>query len=176
MKKTIIVFSLLFTICASKISYSEINETELPLLHRKLALMALKLSDSRKNLSTIMNDIGKIAQQEPLHQLTSYATIGAEMRQIKTSTIFLVELLSMSPKIKNDYVLNYMRRQIQIMNIAKEAAYNRLEAIITWYASIENKAALHLMDKVKENIRSLIKLFDETIFILEKGIHKINTQ
>lgn len=171
--KKIIILSLLFIIVIPKPSYSEFTETEIQLLTNNLLAIQERLFDNREKLRLIQSDFRK--EMQASDQLLGVMIIG-EMGIIKTTTLYIQELLAMFPAIKHDFILNYIEREIQIINDEKRMTYDRLERIIKYSAHIENKASLYHIDKVKDTIRSLIKIFDETIVILEKSMTKITKQ
>jgi len=178
MKKTLIVFSLLFVLCVPRLSYAEINQRQLELLITKLEPKIQMLYTNQEEWTNIMVDMAHIAEKLESFSLESkvYQDIRISMTITRTELCCICESLNILPIIKNDEVLSYTKRRFERIPVVKRRLEESLKLTQEGYPFIKNKAALFKLDKAKDIMREVLGVYDKIITILENSIPKISKE
>ncbi len=179
----VVVLALLFVIFATRLSFSQkeltkeewireisdlAKENELEINKLKLQLISGgDLSGNIRKLSDIMLDLLEI---QKIYKSIYLQQIFDELDDINTIFTYETHFLFNCIMIKKEYEMEYYNKEIERLEIEKQTIDLNIKNIRLYYASVTNDAALHLIDKAKEIIRSSLELFDKSIEILKSNI------
>ena len=158
MKEVITTFILLFIICTPEPTFSQ-NSLQDPIK---------QFQDIRKQLNYISQDLLIItkASSNPDRQyflsMTTNAITSSE--DIIANT---VDLIFLFPAIKDEHKIESFKYVQFRLSELKRLMEFQIGSIQIGYAGIKNQAALHLIDKAKDQMRASLSLFDKSIEALK---------
>ena len=173
MKKMIVILSVLITISIPEVSFSrkEITKNLYDLDKLEILNIRNKLRESIKNLSVVKEDLKLIyismsACEAKERFLVMQSRENVE--NIERIYMYLEAELERVSLIKKDKISYY--RYLKEYNIEqmRRLVNEYLNNTQRMYPQISNKAALHLIDKAAETVRSSSELLDKAVEIVER--------
>jgi hypothetical protein len=158
MKKVLIPFILLCIICTPKSTFSQNSFQDL----------IQQFGGIEKQLNYFSQDLLKInkasSNQHETYFLSSITNSISSSEDIISNTM---DFIFLYPAIKDEHKLN-LNRYIQLrLSSLKKQMESEIKFVQTAYAGINNQAALHLIDKAKDQMRASLILFDRSIEVLK---------
>jgi len=158
MKKVLTPFILLFIIFTPEPTFSQ----------NSLLDLIKQFQDTEKQLRYLKSDLLTIATASSNSKRDYFYfgiadSIGSSADIISNA----VDLIVLSHPIKEEEkptISIYIQSRLSML---KKHIESEIKFIKTAYAGIKNQAALHLIDKAKEEMRASLNLFDRSIKILK---------
>ena len=159
MKKVIAIFILLCVVCFPTPTFSQ----------NSLLDIIKQFQDTEKQLRYLKYDLFKIAEASSNPERDYFYfrianSIGSSADIISNA----LDLTVLSQSIKEEQkspISIYIQSRLSMLKMHIES---EIKLIQTAYAGIKNQAALHLIDKAKDQMRASLILFDRSIKILKK--------
>jgi hypothetical protein len=163
MKKIIAAFILLCVICSPKLAFSQNNIQDI----------IKQFEDTEKELRNLSTDLHKITDSSSNWVRTNFNLLAAN--SIGSSSDIMnhaVDLIVLSQPVKEKQKLViYIYIKSRLLMLKKRIEFEINDIQTKYYAGIENRTALNLIDKAKEKMRASLSLFDRSIEAL--NINKI---
>lgn len=159
MKQIIASFILLCVLCSPKLAFPQNSMHDI----------IKQFEDTEKQLRNLSTDLHKITDSSSNWVRTNFNLLAANgigsSSDIMSHAVDLI-FLSRSVKEKQQLVIYiYIRSRLLMLKKRIEFEINDIQT--NYYAGMENRAALHLINKAKEKMRASLSLFDRSIEALE---------
>lgn len=163
MKKIIAIFILLCVIFHPKPAFSQNSMQDI----------IKQFEDTEKQLRNLSVDLHKITDSSSNWVRTNFNLLAAN--SIGSSSDIMshaVDLIVLSQPVKEKQKLViYIYIKSRLLMLKKRIEFEINDIQTKYYAGIENRTALNLIDKAKEKMRGSLSLFDRSIEAL--NINKI---
>ena len=168
MKKIITLLSLLIAISAPKPSCSQNKTILLEICDRQKKIYDTqeKIYDNSQTLYDIYDDLAPILDNRG--EVCERQLSRLIIRSSAVICHYTTHLLSTLRYITEEGKIFWYNDYKGVISNSKGSLQQNLDTLRIMYGVLENKAALLLIDKAKDNIRSSIKLYDQVIELLQQ--------
>ena len=159
MKQLVIILSMLFILFTPLVSYTgSISRDQMKL---KLASITSQLLEEGKTLTNIRSDLAEIARSGDVYESRSISHIRESIYNTVLILGYEGQFNVVYGFVNTEEMGLYHSIRISQIKRAKRIINGKLKSIQNFYTYLENKAALHLADKVKDSMRSALELLDK---------------
>ena len=165
MKRLVIILSMLFVLFTPLVSYAgRISRDEMKF---KLASITSQLLEEGKTLTNIRNDLAEIARSGDVYESRSISHIRESIYNTVLILGYEGQFNVVYGFMNTEEMALYDSIRISQIKRARRIISGKLKSIQNFYTYLENKAALHLADKVKDSMRSALELLDKNAGIFK---------
>ncbi len=165
------ILSIVFLTHHSSIAQPRSDSQKLGITSATLLMLSLQLAEQANQLYTIKDNLLKIVQKQKgdlTVQEKYIVDVVSELKHIATIAYFESKLLGVILLVRGDFKVPFVNARIPELEESIKSTESSLQPIQIAYSGIQSHEALQQIDKAKEILKSLSRLYKNGIEILQK--------